>query len=241
VASKRGGQRTGWPFSTVFEGIGSVLGLNRDIFIRTLLLDLVFLSFARFGAGFGDLTLAANHVLLNLVLTATLLLDGPAIAAETFVGQAAGAKAGRERLFASAWGSTLVPTIALTLLLCLAILAAGPQLLVLTIGDQAGGAQVLSEAKRFLPWLAAMPAAVAGAYYLDGVFIGATRGRDLRNTMAVSTLFFLASAFFLTASFGNHGLWAALLLFMLVRSLALLSRWPSLAAEIAGPRDVRAG
>ncbi|MCQ8184522.1 MATE family efflux transporter [Parvularcula maris] len=241
VAGSRGGWRSGWPLASIREGIGVVLGLNRDIFLRTVLLDIVFLSFARFGAELGDLTLAANHVLLNLVLTATLLLDGPAIAAETFVGQAAGASGDRSRLFASAWRSALAPAVLLALTLCAVLIVFGQPLLTLTIGDQAGGAEVLSEARRFLPWLALMPVTVAGAYYLDGVFIGATRGRDLRNTMAVSTLFFLGTALHLTDRFGNHGLWAALLLFMLVRTAALLTRWPSLAAQITAPRDVKAG
>ena len=229
VLHQRGGIRAHWVRERLEAGWLALLSLNRDIFIRTLILDAVFLSFARFGAGYGDVTLAANHVLLNLVLTVTLLLDGPAIAAETFVGQAVGADRDRKALFRAGWLQTAKIAGGMAVFLVLALLIFGRELLVLTMGEGPGNEVILDEALRYWPWAVVMPLAVAAAYHLDGVFIGATRGAAMRNTMAVSGLIYFALAFALTEALGNHGLWAALLLFMLVRGVSQILVWGGFA------------
>lgn len=236
VLARRGGIFSGWSVAAARQGLGAVLSLNRDIVIRTLLLDLVFLSFARFGAGFGDLTVAANHVLLNLVLTTTLLLDGPAIAAETFVGQALGADTRRRELFDAAWKRTGEIAIAMAVFLLVVLAVLGGPLLALTIGDGPNNQALIAEARRFLPWAVVMPLAVGVAYHLDGVYIGATRGAALRNTMAGATALYFATAFVLTDALGNHGLWLAFLLFMAARGLGLVLVWPRFRPMLATPR-----
>ncbi len=225
VTHKRGGVPRFWDLTKARTGLGAIMSLNRDIFIRTLLIDAVLLSFARLGAGFGDLTLAANHVLLNLVLAATLLLDGPAIAAETFVGQALGAKANKAQLFRAAWRETAKITAAEAVLLFLGLLVFGSLLLAAIVGDGEDSALVIAEAERFLGWAVIMPLAVAAAYHLDGIYIGATRGKTLRNGMALSVVVFAVVSALLIPLMGNHGLWCAMLLFMLSRGVILIVTW----------------
>lgn len=225
VLQQRGGVARNWDPGGALHGVRALLSLNRDIFLRTLILDAVFLSFARLGAGFGDLTVAANHVLLNLVLTASLILDGPAIAAETFVGQALGATRGRRALFDAAWRRTAEVTAALAVVLMALLVALGGPLLAITIGRGPEAPALIAEAQTYLPWAMAMPVAVAAAYHLDGVYIGATRGTTLRNAMAGSGIVFAVAAAALMPPFGNHGLWLALLLFMVARALLLVIAW----------------
>ncbi|MEM9284631.1 MAG: MATE family efflux transporter [Pseudomonadota bacterium] len=234
VTHQRGGIRRHWSLARARMGLGATMSLNRDIFIRTFLIDIVLLSFARLGAGFGDLTVAANHVLLNLILSVTLLLDGPAIAAETFVGQASGARQNKAALFDAAWRETakIIAAEALFLFLCLAVFSSA--VLRVIVGDGPDSSVVIAEAQRFMPWAIFMPLAVAAAYQLDGVFIGATRADKLRDTMAMSALVFGAVAALSMPLIGNHGLWMALLIFMLMRGALLLHAWPVVKAAVLG-------
>ncbi|MEM6913269.1 MAG: MATE family efflux transporter [Pseudomonadota bacterium] len=237
VTHRRGGVRQHWDISRARRGLGAMMSLNRDIFLRTLLIDLVLLSFARIGAGFGDLTVAANHVLLNLVFTVTLLLDGPAIAAETYVGQALGAKTDKPRFFRAAWRETAKISAVQAMVLSLAMAVFGSALLGIIVGEGPDSGVVVAEAHRYLPWAMLMPLAVAAAYHLDGVYIGATRGAALRNTMALSALMFTATALVLVPLLDNHGLWLALLVFMLARGLFLMMGWKAFRAMVASERD----
>ena len=218
------------------QGLTSVLGLNRDIFLRTLILTTVISSFTWLGADFGDLTLAANHVLLNLLLTATLLLDGAAIAAETFVGQALGAPSDRKRLFRAAWQKTSIIAGSMAMALTLSLALFGQTILSATIGDGPGNQELLSEALRYLPWAAISPLAVGIAFQLDGVFIGATRGPALRNGMAAASILYIASALGLMPIWQNHGLWFAFLLFMVARGLGLILLWRGFEPLLADPQ-----
>lgn len=81
---------------------------------------------------------------------------------------------------------------------------------------------------RFLPWAAATPVAGFLCFQLDGIFIGATRTADMRNMMAISLALYFAIWAALTPAFGNHGLWAAMIIFFLVRALTLGLRFPAL-------------
>ncbi|MEE4211315.1 MAG: MATE family efflux transporter, partial [Parvularcula sp.] len=128
ILHRRGGIRAAWRRSAMTQGLGAVLSLNRDIFIRTAVLTVVFTSFARFGASFGDLTVAANHVLINLALTVTMLLDGTAIAAETYVGRAFGAAKERRALFRAAWRRSTEVAAAIALGIAILLLAFGDDL-----------------------------------------------------------------------------------------------------------------
>ncbi|CCV03139.1 MATE efflux family protein [Mesorhizobium metallidurans STM 2683] len=194
-----------------------MLSLNRDIMIRSFSLLAAFALFTRQGAQFGTVTLAANAVLMNFFLIAGYFLDGFATAAEQLAGRAIGAGAAtpfrqavRLTLF---WGFGLAGAATLVLLLGGADLVA----LITTSED------VRAVADIYLPWVAFTALSGVLAFQMDGVFIGATWSRDMRNMMLVSFLFFSAALLTLAPVFGNRGLWAALHVFLLVRGFSLLA------------------
>ncbi len=201
--------------------------VNGDILIRSVILQASFTAFMFLGAGYGDVTLAANQVLMQFVAITAYALDGFAFAAEALVGQAMGARARpalrRAALLASQWGAIFAVGLAAAFAL------AGPSLIdVMTTADDVRGA-----ARAYLPWMAAMPLIGIAAWMLDGIFIGATRTRDLRNAMAISGAVYVTAVLALTPTFGNHGLWAALMTLNIARTVTLGLRYRALEASAA--------
>lgn len=196
------------------SGYGRLFALNRDIFIRSLCLQLVFVFIAFRGAAFGDNIVAANAVLITFLMLMSYALDGFAYAAEAMTGKAVGAKDHNELhlLFAilAQWG--LLLGIVFSLLFWLG----GPAL----ISALTSIAVVQTTAEHYLPWLIALPLLAVWSYLLDGIYIGATKGRAMRNSMLLSFGGFLL-CYALTQSAGNHALWLALCVFMLLRGLTL--------------------
>ena len=196
--------------------------VNRDILIRSLLLEAIIVSFLFFGADFGDVQLAANQVLLQFLHIVSYALDGFAFSAETLVGNAMGRKSSarlrRAALLTSGWG--LVVSVGLAVI----FLTAGP----LLIDVMTTAPEVRESARSFLIWMVLAPLVGVGAYMLDGIFIGATRTADMRNMMLISALVYFGAVWFLVPPFGNHGLWIALLISLAARAISLGSRYPAL-------------
>lgn len=206
-----------------------MLAVNTDILIRSLLLQAIFLSFLFLGAGQGDVVLAANQVLLQFLHITAYALDGFAFAAEALVGQALGARdRGRLRrsaVLASLWGGVSVIGMAIAFALAgTAIIA------VMTTAEP-----VRAAAATYLPWMVAAPLLGLAPWMLDGIFIGATRTRDMRNMMAISAAIYAACVVTLLPLLGNHGLWLSLLISFLARGLTLGLRYPALEAGAARP------
>jgi MATE family multidrug resistance protein len=191
-----------------------LLAVNRDIFIRSLVLQSVFFLITVQGARLGDATVAANALLLNGLLLTAHALDGLAHAVEALCGHAIGAR-DREELRRSmnvAGGWSLICSVAFAVFfLCFGHLF---------VSMQTDIPQVREIAFRYLPYLALLPLVAVWSYLLDGLFIGATRARDMRNTMLVN-LVLIAPFAWLSMGFGNHGLWLTFLLFMALRALTL--------------------
>jgi putative MATE family efflux protein len=192
-----------------------MMSLNRDIMIRSFSLLAAFALFTRQGAQFDTVTLAANAVLMNLFLIAAYFLDGFATAAEQLAGRAIGAKAAAP--FRQAVRLTLLWGFGLAGAAALIMLAYGAPLIALitTAPD------VRAEAHIYLAWAAFTPLSGVLAFQMDGVFIGATWSRDMRNMMLLSFVAFVIGLFTLTPVFANHGLWAALHVFLLTRGFSL--------------------
>jgi multidrug resistance protein, MATE family len=210
-----------WPSRRrVFEpaAIVSMMTLNRDIMIRSFALLAAFALFTRQGAQFGTLTLAANAVLMNFFLVGGYFLDGFAAAAEQLAGRAIGA--GSQRAFVRAISITTIWGFALAGAATAVFLLFGPSLVALITTAE----DVRQAALAYIPWAAATALSGVLAFQMDGVFIGATWSRDMRNMMLLSFIAYLAALLTLAHAFGNHGLWAALHVFLLVRGLSLLSR-----------------
>ena len=195
--------------------------IHRDILLRSLFIESIFVSFLFFGARFGDVPLAANQILLQFVHLTAHVLDGFAIAAETLVGNAMGAR-DRARLrkgavLTSAWGAGVM------VVFSVAVWIFGPWVIeLMTTSDE-----VRLAANALLPWMVAAPVLGIAAWMLDGVFIGATRTADMRNMTAVSTMIYFASVWILSG-YGNDGLWMALLISLVARGVTLGIRYPAL-------------
>ncbi|MGE8941873.1 MATE family efflux transporter [Leptospira interrogans] len=196
--------------------------VNSDIMIRTLCAITVVLFFTAQGARSGDLTLAANAILQSLVVITSNLLDGFAFAAESLVGRAIGARA-RAR-FEEAIRLSMIWAAVVGTVLSLAIWVAGPTI----IDFMTTSPEVRELARAYLFWVMLTPIIGVWCFQLDGVFIGATRTADMRNMMIVSVAIFFAAWAVLSPQFGNHGLWAATMIFYIARTLTLLGRYPAL-------------
>ncbi|MDB2560078.1 MATE family efflux transporter, partial [Amylibacter sp.] len=189
--------------------------VNSDILVRTLLLQAAILSFMFFGSSFDDETLAANQILIQFLHIASYGLDGFAVASESLVGKAVGAKKidnFRQTVkMTSMWGAITVIIMAIFFGLFGGILIS----LMTTSND------VQYITVQYLPWMIIAPLIGAASWMLDGIFIGATRTADMRNMMLISFAIYIVSLFIFLPSFGNHGLWLALIVFYMARGITL--------------------
>jgi MATE family multidrug resistance protein len=216
-----------WP--RVFDGarLKRMASVNGDILIRSVLLEAILVSFVFIGSDFGDVPLAANQILMQFLMVTAYAMDGFAFAAETLVGQAMGARA-RERLRQSAVMAGMW-AVGICVLLAAVFAALGPAFIDL----MTTAPEVRAEARVYLLYMVAAPLLGCAAWMFDGIFIGATRTRDMRNMMVVSALIYAAAALALVPAFGNHGLWLALLISFVARGVTLGLRYPALERAAA--------
>lgn len=186
-----------------------------DILIRTFFLLLGFGYFTRVGAGFGDLTLAANHLLLQLIAFSAFFLDGFAHLTESIVGRAVGARDVPHFIAASKRTTGLAFFTALAL--ALLALIGGPFLLALLSEHR----EATSLAISYLPFVAVYLVFAVFAFQLDGVFLGALFTRSLRNAAIFSSAAFIAISLPLIDAFENAGLWSGFVFYALLRALSL--------------------
>ena len=198
-----------------------LFALNRDILLRTLSLVAAYMWFTRTGARSGNAILAANAVLINFLWIAGYGLDGFANATEALVGEAIGA--GRVADFRAVLKASSVSAFTVSAGLSLLYLLFGRNLIAVFTNQEA----VRSLAVQYLPWLIVLPLVAVWSFLLDGVYIGATRAQELRDSMLISLVGYLGLAIVLTARFGNHGLWCAMLAFMALRAITLALRLPA--------------
>lgn len=201
---------------TLFEvtELRRFLLINRDIFIRTVCLTFSFAFFYSQSASEGSQILAINVILLQFVNWMSYGIDGFAYAAESLVGKYAGAKQDRE--LQQTVRLTFVWGMVLALLFSLTFWQFGNELLGIFTNQE----EIINGALPFMIWIILFPVLATPCYLWDGIFIGLTASKAMRDAMLVSLVFFVGSFYFFT-SWGNHGLWAALLLFMVVRGLSL--------------------
>ncbi|MED5337207.1 MAG: MATE family efflux transporter [Pseudomonadota bacterium] len=202
--------------------------INLDIFIRTLAVISGTALFMDASAAADTVVLAANAVLLNLQTLAAHGLDGFAHATESLVGRAIGARA-PARLAAAVRNSSVM-ALALGAAIGLTYFVAGGWIIAaLTTIDA-----VRASALIYLPWAAAAPVISVAAFQLDGIFIGATRSREMRDTMVLSLFAFWAALQVTGDLAGTHGLWFAYVLFLGLRGAALALYYPRVRALTAG-------
>lgn len=217
-----------WSRRKIFDrsAILRTVSVNTDIMVRSLSLTLSFAFFTAQGAKAGDIIVAANAILMHLLISSAYFLDGFAVAVEALAGQAVGAR-NRSRFWravklTSLWGGGLSVVVALVYFI------AGPVFIDL-LSVNTG---IRETARTYLFWAIMAPVVGFACFELDGIFIGATRTADLRNMMLVSVAAYLASWYLLTPVYGNHGLWAALMIFFVMRALTLSLRLPALTRAL---------
>jgi MATE family multidrug resistance protein len=205
-----------------WRALRSFLAINADIFLRTFCLTFAFGFFYSRSAAAGELALAANVILLQYLNWLSYGVDGFAFASEALVGKYAGARDRANTLravrFSFAWG------LGLALLFSLTYGLAGEVLLRVFTNQR----DVVAAAVPFLFWMTIFPIFNTPCYLWDGVFIGLTASRAMRNSMILALGVFLLAYYLLFPRYGNQGLWLALLLFMAARGAVqtgMYARW----------------
>ena len=222
-----------WPQIADPHKIRLTLAANTDILVRTLTLVFGFAWFINQSARFGDTTLAANHILLQLVSFSAFFLDGYAFVAEALVGRAFGARQREQFRRAVVLSSQLAGITAL--ILAAAIILFGQQAIAL-LTDLT---EVRQAAGDYLVWSALYVLLAVAAFQLDGVFIGTTRTRKMRNASLLSIRLFLLSSWPLIALFGNHGLWWAFIVYVVARALTLAPHYSGIEASLQSAQAMR--
>ncbi|WP_031209268.1 MATE family efflux transporter [Mesorhizobium sp. L2C085B000] len=197
--------------------IRSMLHLSGNIMIRSFVLNGAYFLFMRQSAQLSTLTVAANAVLMHFLFFAEYFLGGFATAAQQLVGRATGAR--DQPAFLRAVRLTASWGFALAGLASALIFSFGEQL----IGAITKSADVRAEAVSHLVWAVFMAPSGVLAFQMTGIFMGATWSRDIRNMMLLSFAAYITALFILGQMFGNHGLWAAYHIFLVVRGISLLS------------------
>ena len=221
----------GWLFERA--ALARLLSMSGDLFVRSLCLTLAYYWMTAAGTRLGPETLAANAVLMQLVLLTSQALDGFAHAAEALAGEAIGRR-DPGRLARAVRASA---SLALGLAAALGLLwwLVGGALIDLVTVQPA----VREAARASLPWVAAVPVVGVWSFLLDGVFVGAARTREMRDAMVLSLAAFVGATLLLVPPFGNHGLWLAYLVLLVARALTLGYHWPRVRADAA--RNARGG
>lgn len=211
---RRGGR---WDVSQLLtpSAYAGFLSVNGHLFVRTMALVFTFGFVTAQGARQGGLILAANAILLNLQNLLSFALDGFAHAAEALVGKAVGAnsRAALEKAVRLTLRWSLYVAVGFSVL----FLLGGPLFIKLLTGLP----DVRETAMRYLPWMILSPFVSVWSFLYDGVFVGATRAREMRDIMLLSAFAVFVPAFYVLQFMGNDGLWFAFLLFMASRGLGM--------------------
>ena len=207
-----------------------MIAVNRDIFLRTLCLITAFAYLTIQGARMGDVILAANAVLFNMVTFMSYALDGFANAAQALVGRAVG-----EGSRADYRGVVRASTI------WALVFAAGFSLIYAATGTLIiDGITTLdavrAAAREALPWMIVAPLVSVWGYQLDGIFIGAMLSREMRNAMILSLIVYLVAVEIFRPLLGNHGIWLGFTLFMVARGVTLGYYFPRIERSIVEKR-----
>ena len=204
-----------------------MIEVNTHLFVRTFLLMGALALFTALGAQMGTAILAANAILMNLQYLLSFALDGFAHAAESLVGEGVGKKDLAYVDETVKWVMIFSGTVAVGFTV---VYALGYPLFIQMMTSLPEVAEI---ALAYGWWLILSPLVAVWCYGLDGVFIGATQTRAMLWSMVFSALIYYALAFWAMGQWGNHGLWAALMIFYILRFVSLSSFWPQLRRRIA--------
>ena len=198
-----------------WEKIREMISVNHNLFLRTLSLIFVFGFFTHQGAGQSDDILAANAILKNFYLVMALALDGFAIAAEALAGEAIGKK--NHLQFWLSVKLSMIWSFLFSILFCIVYFFLGNSIIALMTSIET----VQSTAGNYLIWIIITPIISVWCFVWDGVFVGARKAVEMRNSMILSTVFVFIPVWYFTQQFGNHGLWFAFIFFLMARTISM--------------------
>ncbi len=209
----------------------NLFNINSNIFLRSLLLELVFISFFFWASSFGTNILATNQILIQFLHIFAYALDGFAFAGEVLVG--------------ISYGKRNISYIRKSIILCTiwsSLTAFLLSLIFFTFGDtiinfMTNADEVLNISKDFKIWIIIVPLSSFPAYILDGIFFGTTHTAEIRKAMIFSTIFYFLTALILTSKFQNDGLWLALNLFLIMRALTLIYYYPNIERSVSSIKN----
>ncbi len=192
-----------------------LLNINLDIFIRTLFLTFAFLWVTYLGSKIGEDYLAVNTILIQFIVLSSFFLDAYAFSTEGIVGFAIGRR--NRKSFLEVVRNSIQVSFITAIIISIIYLIFFKEIIYI-ITD--------IEILRFISfqhilWVIIIPPIACFCYQLDGIFIGASQTKEIRNAMIVSVLSYIGVSIFLTKYLDNHGIWLSLLLFMIFRSLTL--------------------
>jgi len=223
-----------WPVArlTNLAAYRVFFSVNANLFLRSMALMFTLSFVTAQGARLGGNILAANAILMNFQFLTALGLDGLAHAAEALVGKAVGEK--RRDALIHAVNLTLKWSVIFAMGFTALYIVAGPSIIFALTDLQ----DVRDTALRYLPWMIVSPLISVWCFLYDGVYIGATRAREMRNIMVFSALFVFLPAWYFGQPLGNDGLWLAFMLFMASRGIGMYVGYRNKIVRAAPDPDV---
>ena len=192
-----------------------LLILNLDIFVRTIILTFSFLWLTYQGSRLGEDYLAVNAILLQFIIFASFFLDAYAFSTEGIIGFTIGRK--NKKSFLMTVQNSILISFFTALIISFFYLIFFKQIVNLVTDIEI----LKFIAYKHMIWILIIPPAASFCYQYDGIFIGATQTKEMRNAMIISVASFIVLSIYLTKSLGNHGLWLSLLIFMILRTITL--------------------
>ena len=211
------------------EKLTALFAANRDIMIRTLALVFCFAWFVRSGTLISTAVTAGNEVLLQFITVAAFVLDGFAFVTEKEAGEAYGARDGAR--LRRAIRLTTEFALVSALVISAVYFLGGGWIIQTFIQD----VEAREAALAFLPYCATAPLLGIVAWQLDGLFLGTTQGRALRNAGVISAVLYIATDMILRPGFGNTGVWVAFLMMYIYRAAGLGAYLPGLFKDLSQP------
>ncbi len=206
--------------------VKNIFNINFNIFIRSILLAFSFVYFTYLGNSISEETVAANTILLNFIMLSAYILDAYAFSTEGIVGYSIGSK--NLKLLKDVIKNSFILNTATGLVICLIVFLIKNYYIILMTDLSA----IREISFSYSYWAIIIPFAASFCFLFDGIFIGASQTRELRNAMIISVAIYIVVSFFLIASFGNTGLWISLCLFFIARALTLFVYMPRIYGRI---------
>ena len=207
--------------------VKNIFNINFNIFIRSILLAFSFVYFTYLGNSISEETVAANTILLNFIMLSAYILDAYAFSTEGIVGYSIGSK--NLKLLKDVIKNSFILNTVTGLVICLIVFLSKNYYIILMTDLSA----IREISFSYSYWAIIIPFAASFCFLFDGIFIGASQTRELRNAMIASVAIYIVVSFFLIASFGNTGLWLSLCIFFIARALTLFVYMPRIYRRIS--------